>query len=189
MSTKPISFDQAAELLTELAPEHAADWEYVLDLSRSWQLWDGDLHDEHYSREGAVIVRGNVFVSGNFLLSYDDVVIVVGNVTCERADLRGEALITGDLTARSFVYANSGNDYGLTVVETMRTKLFVEEGTATSAKHFDCEVWRTMNQVVQTGDGHRFEKTDYETTTLESARNILGESEALELADRADLQE
>lgn len=184
-----LTYEQAFELLEQRASEHRGDWAAALDISDSWQLWDGDLQSDNYVLEGAVLVVGDIVLEGDLFIGYEDVLICIGNVECELADFRGEVLVVGNLTARSFVYANSGNDYGLGVTETLTAKLFVEEGTATFARHFDCEVWRSINQVIQTGDGQKFSKTPIEARTVGRARELLGASECMELKDRAHLSD
>jgi hypothetical protein len=135
---------------------------------------------------GVTWIRGDLRVDGDLEDWEHAVLLVEGTVACRSARLRGAFACTGDLEARAYVYANSGNDRAFAVGGTLRTPVFVEEGTASWAARIEAEVWRRMNAVV-IGEGQdRREVPRTEPAQMTHARLAelgLDAETALELAE------
>jgi hypothetical protein len=152
------TIENARKLLAERLPGCEGAWAAAL-----WPLGggvpeivlvEGDLHvatdDDWKPRGGTVtIVNGSLIVSAGVRVFRDDCLIVCDSLHCLTAVIGGECMVGGNLNATHWVYANSSNDYGITVHGDVRTILFVEEGMVSYATKFDCEVWCSMNTVEQ----------------------------------------
>lgn len=180
----------AAELLARRAAELEAEWQDAIGSADEIQLVEGDLDVEgDWQPDGFVLVNGNLSVAG-MLRTFDvDTLFVLGHVTASSVALGGRVMISRDLRARAWVYANASNDYDLTVGGTVSTKLFVEEGMASCARKFDCVVWRTMNVVLQLDPRIEYPRLSLaDRTAARAAASGLSSAELEYLAEHAALE-
>lgn len=112
-----------------------------------------------YSLDDAkcLIVSGDLIVTGMLETGDASVLIVTGKVTCESMFARGAVVVQGAVEANGFVWVSSGNDYSF-LVDVVRSRVFVEHGTASSATRFQTRVFRLMNDVFETSTKRHFEK-------------------------------
>lgn len=181
----------AADLLARHAPGFEAEWRGALDSADEVQVYDSQLDVEgDWRPNGFVIVNGNLNVGGQLRTFDVDTLIVLGNASSASAVFGGPVVITGDLHARAWVYANASNDYDLVVGGTLRAKLFVEEGMASCARMFHCVVWRTMNVVIQQEPRIEYPRLAHDDRTrARAARTSLSSEELEHLSEYAVLRE
>ncbi|MBO6935241.1 MAG: hypothetical protein JJ863_09700 [Deltaproteobacteria bacterium] len=152
--TRELSIEEARAFLNEHVAAFDAEtgpWFDELPDDAVIPLHVGELRADELRVADMLFVHGDVVLTGDHSDSWEvdhSLVLVVGNLRCRSAYVTCETLVTGDVVAGQFVYANSSNDYAFTVGGTMATKLFVEDGMASYATAFEGEAWRTMNQVV-----------------------------------------
>lgn len=108
--------------IREMLREMFEDWEenpelhswFELDDEAEVAFYEGPLAKEEVHCPQYLVVKGNVDVAFEFSTAEQGSVLIMGNVTCGNAVLRGELNVTGSLMSRAYVYANSLNDADLT---------------------------------------------------------------------------